>query len=199
MSTNVSLGEGPAPLQRRARRPSLLGVGTIIWIASELMFFSGIFSAYFTIRAHDGKPWPPPGDHLDLAQSSVITVVLIVSSISMQKGLLAAERGERSASKMLAVLTMVLGIVFLADTVVQWYSVPFSTSTNAFGSLYFVMTGLVGLHLVLGVVAILGLLGRMAGPGGDPGELNVYQACSYYWHFVVVVWLLTFVSLFFVH
>ncbi len=193
MSTNVSFGQG------QARRPSLLGVGTIIWIASELMFFSGIFSAYFTIRAHDGKPWPPVADHLSLAQSALITAVLVVSSVTVQRGLRLAETGRRLAAKRLALLTAVLGALFLGGLLLQWYQAPFDTSTNAFGSLYYVMTGLVGLHLIFGIVAVGGLLGRMAGEGHDPGELDVYQATSYYWHFVVIVWLLTFASLFFVH
>ena len=68
--------------------------------------------------------------------------------------------------------------------------------TNAYGSLFFIMTGLHGLHVFLGLVAMVFLLGRMKGPAGDPGELSVFQGVSYYWHFVDIVWIGLFSCLF---
>ena len=75
-------------------------------------------------------------------------------------------------------------------------SVP--AHTNAYGSLFYIMSGLHGLHVLLGLVAMIALLGRLAGAikGGDPGETAVFQAVSYYWHFVDIVWIGLFSALF---
>jgi cytochrome c oxidase subunit 3 len=181
------------------RKPSMLGVGTIVWLGSELMFFAGLFAAYFTIRANHVGPWPPAGDKLDVVQSGIFTVILLMSSVTMQKALWDAEHGLRRASRWWLVLTIVMGASFIANQAVEWHTVPFSTSTNAFGSMFYVMTGLHGLHVILGIVAMLGLLGRLSGPAGDPGELDVFQAISYYWHFVDVVWIGLYASLFLLH
>ena len=199
MSQAISLGGAAADHEGGMRRPSLLGVGTVVWLASELMFFSGLFAAYFTIRAHDGTPWPPPADKLDVIQSGIFTLILLASSLTCQKALLDAERGRRTSARAWLVLTIVMGAAFVVNQAVEWLSVPFSTSTNAFGSMFFVMTGLHGLHVILGLVALTAVLGRMAGTAGDPGELNVFQAVSYYWHFVDVVWIGLYASLFLLH
>ncbi|MGH9101727.1 MAG: aa3-type cytochrome oxidase subunit III [Acidimicrobiales bacterium] len=188
-----------AAITQGFRKPSLLGVGTIIWLGSELMFFSGLFAAYFTIRAHHGSPWPPTGDKLDLIQSAAFTLVLVASSFTCQKALWDAEHGQRRAARWWLVVTIVMGAAFVANQGYEWNSVPFSSATDAFGSMFYVMTGLHGLHVILGLVALMAFLGRMAGPSGDPGELDAFQAVSYYWHFVDIVWIFLYSSLFLLH
>src|SRR5213082_1302159 len=89
------------PARGPASRPSLVSVGTIIWLSSELMFFAALFAMYFTIRSVDkgnGLPWP--GAHLDLTLGSVNTTVLLLSSVTCQMGVFAVERGQikRTAS-----------------------------------------------------------------------------------------------------
>ena len=78
-----------------ANRPSLVSVGTIIWLSSELMFFAALFAMYFTIRSvqkGEGLPWP--GAHLNVALGSVNTTVLLLSSVTCQMGVFAVERGQ---------------------------------------------------------------------------------------------------------
>ena len=84
--------------------------------------------------------------------------------------------------------TLVLGTAFLANQAYEWATLTTRPDTNAYGSLFFIMTGLHGLHVFIGLVAMIFLLGRMKGPAGDPGELSVFQGVSYYWHFVDIVW-----------
>ena len=83
-----------AALRHRPERPPLLAVGVMIWLGSELMFFSGLFAAYFTIRAnYPGKQWPPLGNfHLDLVQAGIFSVVLLASSPTFQIGVWAVEQ-----------------------------------------------------------------------------------------------------------
>ncbi|MGH9062891.1 MAG: cytochrome c oxidase subunit 3 [Acidimicrobiales bacterium] len=179
-------------------RPSMLGVGVMIWLGSELMFFSGLFAAYYTIRAH-AVTWPPPGDTLDVYQSAAFTWVLVMSSVTMQKAVWEEEHNNRNAARWWLALTFVMGATFVLSQAVEWTKVPFSASTDAFGSLFYVMTGIHGLHVIVGLVAMIGLVGRMAGPSGDPGERVVFQAVSYYWHFVDIVWVALYLSIFLVH
>jgi cytochrome c oxidase subunit 3 len=170
------------------QRPSLLGVGTIIWLGSELMFFSGLFAAFFTIRGH-ASVWPPAGIHLDVLQAGFFTLVLLMSSVTVQKAVYEEEKGRRSSARWWLILTIAMGATFLWNQFTEWRTVDFSPSTNAYGSLFYVMSGLHGLHVSIGLVAMAAVLGRMIGPRGDPGEKNVFQAVSYYWHFVDVVWI----------
>jgi cytochrome c oxidase subunit 3 len=180
-------------------RPSLIGVGTIIWLGSEFMFFSSLFAAYFTLRAHASTTWPPPPVKLDVLQSGIATIILVLSSFTCQIALFRLEKGNRSSTRRWLVLTIIMGAIFLANQAYEWATLNFSTSSNAFGSMFYLMTGLHGLHVTLGLVAMLGLLGRMAGPKGDPGEVQVFQGISYYWHFVDIVWVGLYSALFLLH
>ncbi len=178
-----------------ARRPPLLAVGVVVWLGSEFMFFSGLFAAYFSIRAH-AAVWPPPGTKLDLIQASIFSVVLLISSPTMQKALWHEEKGRRDLAKRWVVLTLILGAAFLGNQGYEWATLTTRPSTNAYGSLFFIMTGIHGLHVLLGLVAMIFLLARLKGPAGDPGEHAVFQAVSYYWHFVDIMWIGIFSCLF---
>ncbi|HXQ75389.1 MAG TPA: heme-copper oxidase subunit III [Acidimicrobiales bacterium] len=200
MTQALSL-EQTAPGQRHVpERPPLLAVGVMIWLGSELMFFSGLFAAYFTIRANSHVPWPPlDGKHLDYVQAGIFSVILLVSSPTFQFGVWAEERGERRKARRWIVTSFILGAGFLANTLYEWHDFASShhgPSLNAYWSLFFIMTGIHGLHVALGLVAMIFLLGRMKGQEGDPGETNVYQAVGYYWHFVDFMWIGIFSCLF---
>jgi len=169
-------------------RPPMLAVGIIIWLGSEFMFFSGLFAAFFTIKAH-AVVWPPPGTKLDVVQAGIFTAILVSSSFTMQWGVFQHERGNRRSARIWIVATIFLGAAFVANQGYEWITQTTRPSTNAYGSLFFIMTGLHGLHVFLGLVAMVFLLGRLKGPAGDPGELEVVQGVSYYWHFVDVVWI----------
>jgi cytochrome c oxidase subunit III len=168
-------------------RPPMLAIGVMIWLGSELMFFSGLFAAFFSIRAND-HPWPPVGTHLDVLRAGFFTLILVSSSFTMQKAVFDEERYNRRSARIFVVLTLILGVAFLYNQGYEWVTQATRPGTNAYGSLFFIMTGLHGLHVFLGLVAMVFLLGRMKGPAGDPGELSVFQGVSYYWHFVDIVW-----------
>ncbi len=189
MTEAIQVGR-PAPTRRRVvhDRPPMLAVGVIIWLGSEFMFFSGLFAAFFTIRAHN-PVWPPAGTELDTIQAGVFTAILVSSSFTMQWAVFAEERFDRTRARALVGLTLVLGFMFLGNQAYEWVTQTTRWYTNAYGSLFYLMTGLHGLHVALGLVAMLFLLGRMRGEAGDPGELSVFQGVSYYWHFVDIVWI----------
>jgi cytochrome c oxidase subunit 3 len=176
----------------------MLAVGVMIWLGSELMFFSGLFAAFFTIRAQAGGNWPPKGTELDTVRGIIFTLVLVSSSFTMQYAVHQVEWRQRISARRWIVATFILGFAFLANQAVEWVTITTRWNTNSFGSLFFIMTGLHGLHVFLGLVAMVFLLGRMRGDaGGDPGELSAVQGVSYYWHFVDIVWIGLFSCLFF--
>ena len=199
MTQALSVDRPARPPRHITERPTLLAVGVIIWLGSEIMFFSGLFAAYFTIRARH-PVWPLlAGAKLDYVQAGIFSVILLISSPTFQFGVWAEERGERRKATIWIVTSFLLGAAFVANTLYEWHDFASShhgPALNAYWSLFFVMTGIHGLHVALGLVAMIFLLGRMGGPKGDPGETNVYQAVGYYWHFVDFMWVGIFSCLF---
>ncbi len=180
------------PTRHRPDRPSMLAVGVIIWLGSEVMFFSSLFAAFFTIRAH-ASVWPPTGTHLDTLRAGFFTLILVSSSFTMQKAVFDQEKGERRSAKIWVWATIVLGGLFVANQFYEWITLSHNPATDpthtAYGSLFYIMSGVHGLHVFLGLAAMVFLLARLKGPKGDPGETAVFQGVSYYWHFVDVVWI----------
>ncbi len=176
-------------------RPPMLAIGVMIWLGSELMFFSGLFAALFTIRAHLAA-WPPTGTKLDVLQSGIFTIILVASSFTMQWAVWLIEHNERGKARNWVIATIVMGALFMGNQVYEWAHLTTRWNTNSFGSVFFITTGLHGLHVFLGLVAMAFLLFRMRGRTGDPGELSTFQGVSYYWHFVDVVWIGLYSALF---
>src|SRR5687768_17611740 len=83
-------------------RPSMVSVGTIIWLSSELMFFAALFAAYFTIRAVSPELWANETQLLNVPFSTANTIVLVLSSVTCQLGVFAAERGQVARSGSIA-------------------------------------------------------------------------------------------------
>ncbi|HWC15209.1 MAG TPA: cytochrome c oxidase subunit 3 [Actinomycetota bacterium] len=169
--------------------PSVIGM--ILFITSEVMFFGGLLSAYFAARGGH-EAWPPKGEVAPgLVWPAVFTAALLASSVTQHRAL---EAGTSRTRRWVAA-TIVLGLVFLAGQAWEWTelrSEGLSISSGIFGTLFFTITGAHGLH-VIGGLAMLGVVAsRWA---GDPRRDHL-EAATYYWHFVDVVWLVVFVSLY---
>jgi cytochrome c oxidase subunit 3 len=177
-------------------RPPMLAIGVMIWLGSELMFFSGLFAALFTIRAHLDS-WPPAGTKLDVLQAGIFTMILVSSSFTMQWAVWLSEHRQRAKAQLWVIITIVLGALFLGNQIYEWTHLETRWYTNSYGSVFFITTGLHGLHVFIGLVAMGFLLYRMKGlRGSDPGELAAVQGVSYYWHFVDVIWVGLYSALF---
>jgi cytochrome c oxidase subunit III len=176
-------------------QPSMLAVGTVVWLASELMFFGGLFAAYFTLRAEE-KVWPPAGVHLETFTSALATLLLIVSSGTMHFAVLSRERDDRAAMQRWLVLTFALGALFLANQAREFFVLDFQISSNSYGSIYYIMTGFHGLHVLGGLALMLIALTIATGPGPLARRGPVVESIGYYWHFVDVVWIGLFATIF---
>lgn len=178
-----------------AERTPVLLVGTIVWLASELMFFSGLFAAYFTLRA-TAEEWPPHGVELDAVVSGIFTALLVLSSGTVQLAVRALGRGDRRRFRLFLAVTLALAAAFIVNQGREWAEAGFTIDSHAYGSAFFVMTGFHGLHVVGGMLAMVLLLGRAADARFGAAEVPAVEVVSYYWHFVDVVWIGLWATLF---
>jgi cytochrome c oxidase subunit III len=193
-----------------------VSVGTIIWLSSELMFFAALFAMYFTIRSVDkgeGLPWP--GAHLDITLGSINTTVLLLSSVTCQMGVFAVERGQvRRTAKIWNVrqwglrewyvLTFLMGFYFICGQGYEYVDLlrnqHLSLHSSAYGSVFYIPTGFHGLHVTGGLIAFLFILGRTFAAKKLTREVQVSAiVVSYYWHFVDVVWIGLFATIYLIH
>ena len=181
-------------------------LGMILFICSEIMFFSGLFAAYFSVRAST-IPWPPivANDpeltkHFDLHSepwfAAGLTVILIISSVTCQLGVWAIRRDDRTGFTRAIGITLVLGIVFLIGQIYDYAELGFGISDTPFGTTFYTLTGFHGAHVfggavMLSVVLYRGLAGQFSSKHHDAVE-----ATSLYWHFVDVVWIALFSTLY---
>jgi len=177
------------------RSPSPLSVGVVVWLASELMFFAGLFAAYFTLRAGN-TPWPPEGVELATGRTALATAVLVSSSFTMHGAVVAAGRDDRRQALRWLALTVVLGLVFLGNQAWEFAEAPFSISSHAYGTAFYLMTGFHGLHVIGGLLFMGAVAGVIGGSGSRAPAGETVEVCGYYWHFVDVVWVAMFTTLY---
>jgi cytochrome c oxidase subunit III len=198
-----------------ASRPNLVSVGTIVWLSSELMFFAALFAMYFTVRSVDkgqGEPWPMA--HLDLRLATINTTVLLLSSVTCQLGVFAVERGQirrtgpiwnmsRWGLREWYVLTFFMGLYFVCGQGYEYLALirdGVTLQSTNYGSVFFLTTGFHGLHVTGGLVAFIFLLGRTFAAKRFTQEQQVSAiVVSYYWHFVDVVWIGLFTTIYLIH
>jgi cytochrome c oxidase subunit III len=191
----------------------MVSVGTIIWLSSELMFFAALFAAYFTIRSVSPELWSQNTELLNVPFASVNTTILVLSSLTCQLGVFAAERGQVGRTGSLLnvkgwglrewfVLTYVMGAVFVAGQAVEYAILvqeDVTIQSSAYGSVFYLTTGFHGIHVIGGLLAFLFVLGRTYMARRFTHEQAVSAiVVSYYWHFVDVVWIALFATIYLV-
>ncbi|HJR37010.1 MAG TPA: heme-copper oxidase subunit III [Nocardioidaceae bacterium] len=192
-------------------RPSMVSVGTIVWLSSELMFFAALFAAYYTIRAVSPDLWAQEVEKLNVPFASVNTTILVLSSLTCQLGVFAAERGQvgRTGSPLNVkgwglrewfTLTYIMGAIFVAGQALEYAELIHENVTipsSAYGSVFYLTTGFHGIHVFGGLVAFLFVLGRTYMARKFTHEQAVSAiVVSYYWHFVDVVWIGLFATIY---
>jgi cytochrome c oxidase subunit III len=192
-------------------RPSMVSVGTIVWLSSELMFFAALFAAYFTIRAVSPDLWAQETEKLNVPFAAVNTTILVLSSLTCQLGVFAAERGQVGRTGGLLrikgwglrewfVLTYIMGSVFIAGQATEYVSLieeRVTLPSSAYGSMFYLTTGFHGLHVTGGLIAFLLVIGRTFMARKFTHEQAVSAiVVSYYWHFVDVVWIGLFATIY---
>lgn len=192
-------------------RPSMVSVGTIIWLSSELMFFAALFAAYFTIRSVSPELWAQETQLLNVPFALGNTTVLVLSSVTCQMGVFAAERGQvaRTAGILNVakwglrewfILTYIMGAVFIGGQALEYAELihhGVTIPSSAYGTMFYLTTGFHGLHVAGGLVAFLFVLGRTYVARRFTHEQAISAVVvSYYWHFVDVVWIALFSAIY---
>jgi cytochrome c oxidase subunit 3 len=178
-------------------RPNIVSVGTIVWLSSELMFFAGLFAMYFTVRSVHPGDWPmtlPDGAAIKLSVGYALpfTIILVLSSVTCQLGVFAAEKGDVFALRRWFVLTFIMGLIFVLGQANEYrmqVNDGNTISATGYGSVFYLTTGFHGLHVIGGLIAFIFFLIRTALGKFTPAQATAAIVVSYYWHFVDVVWI----------
>ena len=198
--------------QHKISRPNLVAVGTIVWLSSELMFFAALFAMYFTTRAVQGPTiWSASTEILNIKFAAINTTVLVLSSLTCQFGVFAAERFQaKRTGSILAFkswgmrewfsLTFLMGAFFVAGQIYEYAALTtegLTLSSNAYGSVFYIATGFHGLHVTGGLIAFLIVLVRVTKARRFTHQQTTTAiVVSYYWHFVDVVWIALFSAIY---
>jgi heme/copper-type cytochrome/quinol oxidase subunit 3 len=169
-----------------------------LFLASEVMFFTGLIGTYIAIR-FGGAEWPIVSEKLNVPLVAVNTFILIVSSVTMVKAYAAIENGDQKGLSRFLIATMLLGITFVSIQGFEWLSLlgeGTSANTSLFGATFFTLTGFHGAHVSAGVlVLVFVVLQSLRGRYTLENHLGI-ELMGLYWHFVDVVWIILFTILY---
>ncbi|HTM50542.1 MAG TPA: cytochrome c oxidase subunit 3 family protein [Bryobacteraceae bacterium] len=182
-------------------------LGMWLFLVTEIMFFGGMFTAYVVYRTIHPAAFVAASHELDITMGAINTAVLICSSLTMVLAVSAAQMGQRKSLVGFLVLTILLGSVFLGIKAVEYHEKfvhhhvpgasfhfdgPDPASAQLFFSLYFAMTGLHALHMVIGIVLLAILAVRAQRGFFTPEYYTPIDMTGLYWHFVDIVWIFLF-------
>ncbi|BAZ30727.1 cytochrome c oxidase subunit III [Cylindrospermum sp. NIES-4074] len=167
--------------------------GLVVFLIAEGMIFVGMFGAYLAFRS-TLPVWPPAGTpDLELLLPGVNTAILITSSFVMHNADVAIKKNDARGMRIWLAITAAMGAIFLVGQVYEYTHLEFGLTTNLFASAFYVLTGFHGLHVTIGVLAILAVLWRSRVQGHYSNEKHFgIEAAELYWHFVDVIWIILF-------
>jgi cytochrome c oxidase subunit 3 len=174
-------------------------LGILLFIVSEVMLFGSFFAAYFFIRvvANVG-PWPPDGLELPKTVALVNTFILVSSSFTVHWALESIRRENRRGLILGLAATFMLGATFLFIQINEYIHIGFAPYTNAFGSVFYGLTGLHGAHVTVGLI-LLSFANIRAWRGHFSKEPNKHlgvEVPGIYWHFVDIMWIIVFTTVY---
>ena len=200
VATTAAQGASTRPSPVPASRPDTTAVGTIVWLSSELMFFAALFAMYFTIRQVNPELWASEPELLNIPFSTLNTTVLVLSSVTCQLGVFAAEKGDVVRLRMWFIITFLMGAFFIGGQVYEYAELAsegVTLSSDRYGSVFFLTTGFHGMHVTGGLIAFLLIIGRtFATRRYTHTQAIGAVVTSYYWHFVDVVWIALFSTIY---
>ncbi|MDR0344408.1 MAG: cytochrome c oxidase subunit 3 [Nocardiopsaceae bacterium] len=169
--------------------PVVLGV--VLFVASECVFFSALFAAWFTARARSPQ-WPPGGIQIDPSLGVFTSALLVLSSVVVAFAEYALRRQDTAGMRRLLWLAVVLGLVAVLGQGIHLGGLPFTISSNGFGTIYWTTSAIDSAHVLGAVVFALVVLARSAAGRLMP---SLMRGAAVFWHFVVGVSVFTFLVL----
>lgn len=181
--------------------------GMWLFLVQEVMFFGGLFAAYVVYRIASPEAFAAGSRQLDVMLGGVNTVVLIGSSLTMALGVWAAQVEKRKLCILFLIATILLGGVFLGIKTIEYshkwhehhvpgphfeWEGPEGPEVQMFFNLYFAMTGLHALHMVVGIGLLVFVIVRAWQGAYTADNHNFVEGMGLYWHFVDIVWIFLF-------
>jgi cytochrome c oxidase subunit 3 len=182
-----------ADTEAKAGELSRLKTGMVMFIVSEVFLFGALFFTYYYLRATT-TGWPP--HHPAATRAIANTVVLLSSSLTMWLAGRSIRLGRVRALTGWLIVTVALGLAFLGVTGWEWASESFQPWTDAYGSIFFTLTGFHALHVLGGVLLLTGLSIRSARGRFSALSHHAVEVSSLYWHYVDIIWLLVLTTVF---
>lgn len=176
-------------------------LGMWIFLASEIMFFTGLIGSYIVLRFANLHTWPVPSTVLNIPLTGINTFILICSSATLVLGLASVQRGYQEGLQVGLFLTVLLGAVFLGIQMHEYQELihdGFTISSSIFGSCFFTLTGFHGAHVLAGVIWLIVVFIRSFMGYFTPEEYAGVEIVGLYWHFVDLVWIILFTILYLV-
>jgi cytochrome c oxidase subunit 3 len=181
-----------------------LRYGMILFIASEVMFFVAWFWAFYSSALFPsavdavGGQWPPKGiEVLDPWGFPLLnTLILLCSGTTVTWAHHSLIHGDRHGLKLGLLLTILLGLLFTSIQAYEYIHAPFAFKGNIYGATFFMATGFHGFHVIVGTIFLFVCWMRARGGDFTPRQHFGFEAAAWYWHFVDVVWLFLFVSIY---
>jgi cytochrome c oxidase subunit 3 len=188
---------GPPPANRSSRvEPALLGM--LLFIISEIMVFGAFFTAYFFIRivAEPGGWFPIDGKDLPVAVAGVNTAILVSSSLTLHWAQTSIKNGNRFGLQAGMAATFLLGLTFLFIQINEYVHIGFAPQDHAQATVFFSLTGLHGAHVTIGLI-LLGMVTIRAFRGHfSPEHHHGVEIPGIYWHFVDVMWIVVYTTIY---
>lgn len=174
--------------------------GMVLFIASEIMLFGGLFAAYFFVR-QQSDTWPPSGiEHIapwELA--AILSVILISSSVFAHVGILGLKSANQTLFRLGILIAIVLGTVFICGQAYEWFTLMdegLTAESGVYGSTFYIITGFHGAHVIVGL-AMLAVAFFRATQNDFTATRHVFaDTAVLYWHFVDVIWVFVFATLY---
>jgi cytochrome c oxidase subunit 3 len=189
---------GPPPIHYSSRvSPSVLGM--FLFIGSEIMLFGSFFTVYFFDRVVNhgvNGQWPPAPFERPWFVAGVNTCILLTSSLTMHWALHSIKKGNRAGMQAGLLLTFLLGLTFLLTQAIEYHRLGFNTSDTSFAATFFGLTGLHGAHVFIGLTILAVMTIRAFRGHFSPEDHRGVELGGIYWHFVDVMWVVVYVTVY---
>ena len=184
------------PVAHQSSRVDARLLGMFLFIASEIMLFGSFFTAYFFVRVANHEPWPTPGHQLPVFVAGMNTIILVTSSFTVHWALQSIKRGNRTGLQAGMTLTFLLGLTFLLTQIREYSRIGFAPNTDAFGTIFYCLTGLHGAHVFVGLLLLLATTTRAYRGHFSPEHHEGVEIPGIYWHFVDVMWIVVYTTVY---
>ena len=189
---------GP-PIANQSSRIDSKVLGMFLFIGTEAMLFGSFFAVYFFVRvvnSYASPVWPPPPYEFPKFVAGINTAILFTSSFTMHWALQSIKRNNRRGLQAGLVLTILMGTAFLVTQFIEYAHVGFNTSDGAFASAFFGLTGLHGAHVLVGLTLLTMAAVRSFRGHFSPEHHHGVELPGIYWHFVDVMWLVVYATVY---